>query len=285
MTHPRVSVVLPTRNRARTIGAAIDSVLNQDETDLELIVVDDGSTDATSEVVSERRDPRLRYAPQPVARGANAARNVGIALGRTPFIAFQDSDDVWLPGKLRRQLRLLDDPEVVLVYTALERSGPAGSTRVPPLAGAPSGWLRAQLLTGNFISTQTAVIRRTALDAVGGFDESLPRLQDWELWLRLAGVGPFAGIDEMLVRAEDSPDSITRNAPAYFEALAIVVNKHSDLLATAPSALANHRYTLAVGAFKDHRVNDALTHLALGLRPDPRPGLSVYLQRVIRRWR
>jgi glycosyltransferase involved in cell wall biosynthesis len=117
-----VSVILPTFNRADTLSRSIGSVLEQQHKNLELIVVDDGSTDRTRELVADIRDPRIRYIRHDRNRGQSAARNMGISIARAELIAFQDSDDRWAQEKLARQLPvLLYDPELAGVYCDLRR--------------------------------------------------------------------------------------------------------------------------------------------------------------------
>ncbi len=119
--HPAVSVVLPTYNRAQSLPGAMRSVLDQSFGDLELIIVDDASTENIEAIVADFGDPRIRYLRLDHNSGAAAARNVGMAETRGQYIAFQDSDDIWLPGKLARQVELLEgQPPNVGVVTGLK---------------------------------------------------------------------------------------------------------------------------------------------------------------------
>ena len=111
MGTPTVSVILPTYNRADTLGSAIESVLRQTFDSFELLIVDDGSTDGTGSVLQRITDPRVQVIRNPVNRGVSAARNAGIAEARAPFLAFQDSDDAWRPQKLERQLNRFKWPD------------------------------------------------------------------------------------------------------------------------------------------------------------------------------
>lgn len=209
-----VSVILPTYNRAHLVGRAIQTVLSQTYRDFELLVVDDASTDRTESVVKAFNDPRLKYLRHEGNAGGAAARNTGIKEAGGAYIAFQDSDDEWFVDKLQKQIDIFDaDPEAILVYCGLlfwtgERA------QYEPLRKIKkkNGWMLEILLKDNpCIGTQLLVIKREALVAAGMFfDESLKRLQDWELLLRLANVGPFRFIDEPLVKVNISPDSLTR---------------------------------------------------------------------------
>ncbi len=223
MSSPAISVVMPAYNREGTIRAAVDSVLRQTWQDFELIVVDDGSSDGTVAALERGGRPRLRVLPQEANRGVSAARNVGIAAARAPWVAFQDSDDEWLPEKLslqmarietlgelhRRLLRHAGDPH--------PRGRPARGSRThvrylpADYVTAPEGDIRRPLAHVNLISTQTLVARRDDLQAVGGFDEDLTALVDWDLVLRLAPRGTFAFVDRPLVHQYFSANSITRS--------------------------------------------------------------------------
>jgi len=228
---PMVSVVLPTYNRARTLGRAINSVLGQTFRDLELIVVDDSSTDDSKTVVSGFNDPRIHYVRHDVNRGANAARNTGIKISRGEYLAFQDSDDEWLPEKLEKQVNLLAaaDGAVDVVYTGCLRWKGDGATYIPgEHVAVKEGDVHRQLLTGNFITTQTVLARRCCLVECGLFDEEMPRLQDWDLWIRVARRKRFAYINEPLALAYHSPGGISDNAAAYGDALARIINKYQD---------------------------------------------------------
>jgi len=120
---PIVSIILPTRNRCHLIRGAVESVLNQTFSDIEVIIVDDGSTDKTAQVVTNLNDRRIRYERLNESRGAPVARNIGISLAKGEYIAFQDSDDEWLPQKLEKQMQAFEvsKPEVGVIYTGFYR--------------------------------------------------------------------------------------------------------------------------------------------------------------------
>ena len=191
---PAVSVVMPVYQGQEHLAAAIESVLAQSVDRLELLVVDDGSTDGSSAIARTyaARDPRVHYRRQENA-GQGAARNAGIAAARAEAVAFLDQDDLWLPTKLERQLPLLDETTVVYSDTYILRDG--GSSWEERLSDHLGGWpvpatLRS-LIAGNTIPVLTALLARRFLLAHGGFtsDPALQGVDDYDLWLRLAAAG------------------------------------------------------------------------------------------------
>ena len=199
---PEVSVVIAVYNQARWVGEAIASVRTQTFADWELVVVDDGSTDATSEVVARHADDaRIRCLRQPHAERA-AARNRGIAATAAPLVAFLDADDWWLPTKLERQVAALAAaPEAAFCYTParfVDEDGRPLPLRKP--VHAMAGDVFGKLLRANVVILASVVARRRCLEAVGAFDAGLPAFgcEDWDLWLRLARRWPVAVVDEEL---------------------------------------------------------------------------------------
>lgn len=202
---PRVSVVIPTYNRARLICETLDSVLAQTYRDFEIIVVDDGSTDGTQEVVS-RYGPSLRYLRQENA-GPAAARNAGIRASGGEYVAFLDSDDLWLPRKLEEEMAVLaSEPSCAWAYCDVEMfDGQNGRVigRYGKLVHRPrQGWVPRWLLLGDFVASPTPVVRRTVFEQVGYFDESdvLRHREDWDMWLRIAARYPVRYLPQVLAR-------------------------------------------------------------------------------------
>jgi len=270
MTPPEVSVILPAWNRADSLRRSIDSVLTQDFVDFELIVVDDFSDDDSAAVAEAVGDARLRVIRHDSNRGAGAARNTGIAAARGRWVAFQDSDDVWLPGKLSRQLAALAAmPDAVACYCALRVEG-TRPRQVPEPGQRPvEGDLHAALLRGSFISTQTLVVRRDALDSIGGFDPELPALIDWECVIRLASLGPFAFEPEPLVLQSFSENSITRFPERRLQAQEMILHRHRSALAERPEILALHHRRLAGAYRRRGERGSARRHLDEALRLQP----------------
>ena len=198
-SRPLVSVIIATYNMARYLGDAIASVLDQTYTNLELHVIDDGSTDGTPEVVRRfKDDPRLHYTWQPNA-GQAVAKNRGITESRGEFIGFCDADDMWTPEKLTLQIPLFGkNDRLGLVYSRVVGLVEDGTT-VPfaEIFERPSGSVLDTLFIYNFVPFGTAVVRRACLAELNGFDTSLRMGIDWELWLRIATRYQFQYLDEV----------------------------------------------------------------------------------------
>ncbi len=195
---PRVSVIIPTYNRGWILEEAVDSVLGQTYTDFELIVVDDGSTDDTR----ARLQPygqRIAYVQQD-NQGVSAARNTGLQLARGELVALLDSDDLWMPAKLARQVAFFDaHPAAQICQT--EEIWIRRGKRVNPKNRhrKPSGWIFEPSLALCLVSPSAVMLRRGLMDAMGGFDVSLPACEDYDLWLRISLRCPIHLIDDALV--------------------------------------------------------------------------------------
>ena len=194
----RFTVVIPAFNAGRTIGSSIRSVLQQTEQDFEIVVVDDGSTDDTSERArSFATDPRIRVIDQPNG-GPSAARNAGLASARGFYLSMLDADDLWLPEYLEVMGAALDsDRDAAFAYTdawVLDdetmriRRASAMSYQRPPKTLPDARAFFLLLLDRNFVYTSVTV-RRSVIDEVGGYDEDLSTGEDWDLWLRIVGRG------------------------------------------------------------------------------------------------
>lgn len=192
---PRVSVVIPTRSRPALLRRAVDSVLAQTFTDLELLVVVDGPDSETENLLAAQSDSRLRFVIHPTGRGGGAARNTGVREARAPWVAFLDDDDLWLPRKLEVQLSGLGDPRPVIGFTRLVARAPRGDyiwPRRPPRVDEHISdylFVRSSLFAGEGgVQTSTIVAPRDLLLS-HPFDEQLPRLQDTDWLLRACAAG------------------------------------------------------------------------------------------------
>jgi glycosyltransferase involved in cell wall biosynthesis len=200
---PAVTVVMPAYDAAAFIGEAIESVLAQTFADWELVVVDDGSTDGTPEVVAGYDDPRVRLLTLEHSGLPAVARNHGLAASASRYVAFLDADDLWRPPKLARQLAVLDSrPEVGVVHTGFEQLRDGALEPIIPLPGlTASGPQFERLAVGNYIANSSVLLRRELLARHGPFDED-PQLrgtEDFELWLRLSPHTELAYVHEPLL--------------------------------------------------------------------------------------
>lgn len=194
---PLISVVMPSYNHAAYIGRAAASVLSQTYSNLELIVVDNNSSDATDAVLAGIKDPRLKVVKFSNNGVIAASRNLGIKRAAGEYVAFIDSDDVWLPGKLEAQLgAFARDPGALLVYSRFRviTGDVEGAEVLPRLDLCAQGDIFGALYLKTFIACSGVMAKKTALEAQGGFSESrdLVAIEDMDLWLRLAGTGRAA---------------------------------------------------------------------------------------------
>ncbi|MFN7141059.1 MAG: glycosyltransferase family 2 protein [Limisphaerales bacterium] len=192
---PKVSVIMPCYNHAKFLAESVKAVLDQSFTDLELIIIDDCSTDHSWDVICKLADSDSRILPlrHSTNNGLSKARNNGLRASKGEFIAFCDSDDVWTPNKLDVQVSLLDcHPEYALTYCDSliidenSRSLDTHFSDLYPLPEKPSGFLFLELIRRNFINIQSVLVRKEFLDQIGGFDEQVDLVQDWWCWLRLS---------------------------------------------------------------------------------------------------
>lgn len=203
---PSVSVIIPTFNRSRRLIRALRSVLKQTFRDYEVILVDDGSNDGTYQALTSYMS-LIQYVRQQVNRGVSAARNSGIRRAAAPWIAFLDSDDYWLENKLSVQMEFLKrNPGILACQT--EEIWIRDGRRVNPRRKhkKPSGDIFAQSLKLCLVSPSSVVLKRTLLDEIGLFDESLPAAEDYDLWLRISCRYPVHLIDKALVVKEGGHD-------------------------------------------------------------------------------
>lgn len=210
----QVSVIIPTYNRKDRLAKALASVLAQEGAVFEAIVVDDGSTDGTGAMV-EKDFPSVQYFYQ-ANQGPSAARNRGIERARGPWIAFLDSDDEWLPGKLKTQLEFFEqNPEYRIHQT--EEIWVRNGKRVNPMKKhqKQGGWIFEQCLPLCLISPSAVMMHRGLLEETGLFDESLPACEDYDLWLRITCRFP-AGLTEkpFVVKYGGHGDQRSREFPA-----------------------------------------------------------------------
>ena len=226
---PRVSVVIPSRDRWPLLRVALRSVFDQTLRDIEVIVVDDGSRDETPDALERIDDERLIVVTHATSSGVARARNDGLTRARTAWIAFLDDDDLWAPDKLERQLAAVERRGAVLSSTCALRITPAGTVVERVIAPGEDG-IERQLLSSNVIGGPSTVLARAdAVREAGGFDERLSVLADWDLWLRLAARGPLVCLDEPLAAILDHGANMQRVDIAHVQQeLAYMRERHAD---------------------------------------------------------
>lgn len=256
----RVSVIIPTYNRMHFIEKSVRSVLEQSYPVSEVIVVDDCSADQTGEVVQGIDDDRVRYIRLDANKGAGGARNAGVANAGNDLIAFQDSDDEWLPDKLEKQMAYYDrHPSCGLVYSAYEIALSSGEVKIVPhcvestvgeledgrtAAGktadekaAAGGTLDAgidkmegrilrELLIRNSVGAPTMLIPKKVFEEVGGFDEKMRCLEDWDLAIRIAEKFEIGFVQKALVRAGNTQNGVSSAVGAYYESRCYMLRKY-----------------------------------------------------------
>jgi glycosyltransferase involved in cell wall biosynthesis len=274
---PKVSIIIPTYNRAQFIAEAIQSVLDQTFQDFELLIVDDGSTDNTREIVGSFKDQRIKYIHQE-NRGVSAARNNGILASSGEYIAFLDSDDLWLPQSLELKVRSLDShPDAALVCSDLElfdndtgaRLGSFwhGSISRFSLKRVSKQPLNQLLTIGCFIGPQATLIRRRVFSDVGYFDESLRSCGDWDMFVRILKRFLIDIIDIPLTKLRRhgySMWSTGKNIDENYQNEVYAINKviNSDAFTKAEIALAKKRLARVHFSYGCEKLRSGNTALA-----------------------
>jgi glycosyltransferase involved in cell wall biosynthesis len=275
---PAVSVIIPSYNRGYCIAACLRSVLEQGFSDFEIIVVDDASGDDTQAQVAAVADARIRYLAHPTNRGGAVARNTGINVARGEFIAFLDSDDSWLPGKLEKQISALRElgPDWGLSYTWLACVDDDGNEtlRIHPDI---DGRCFEEMLVSNFIgSFSNVVVRKALLVDVGALDESFRSCQDWDLFIRLARRTSVHCLREYAVRYLQSVSDqfrISTNPLSVVQGHRRILKKYAADYANLPRPYRRRAWRFFMSIFAAAgSVGDAIASGAMRLRCAPAPG-------------
>jgi glycosyltransferase involved in cell wall biosynthesis len=274
---PALSVIIPTCNRAALLREALASVREQGMADIEVVVVNCGSTD-DSDAVVESFQPGIKHVKQRQRLGVAAARNLGIERATAPLIAFLDDDDLWLPGKLAAQLAYLDaHPEIDMIYARLwsyHVSRPA-DRRLDPYV-EPATTFAALLNGPNTVTTSTVVVRSACFEEVGVFNVALRASEDHELWLRIFRRFRVAFLDTVMAEYRRHGDSINTHPPLlydgyrrYFE---IILREYrADLRdpRATERQLAKFEYLWGTTLLKQGNGREALRFIRQGLARDP----------------
>jgi glycosyltransferase involved in cell wall biosynthesis len=223
----KVSVVIPTHDRRAWLELTLRSVLRQHHDDLEVIVVDDGSTDDTAETLAGLSDPRVRVIRHDAPRGVGASRNDGAARAKGEWIAFVDDDDLWAPDKLARQLEAAHVTGRTWVYSGSvqvdEHTRVVGGRPPPPPEAVARLIARYNVIPGG---GSNVILRRDEFERVGPFDLRLKNTEDWELWIRLNEHGPPAWVPRPLVGKREHPQMASLDVAAILEGVSIIERRH-----------------------------------------------------------
>ncbi len=274
-TNPRVSVITPTYNRAETIGRAVESLQQQTIDQFEHIIVDDGSTDETQDIVTGLSDERIRYIRLSENQGANTARNRGINESNGDYISFLDSDDEYLPQRLERTIKSLEKaPETVGgVFHAYEY---VDGSEVVNVSTGPTGRVQLQdLAKKNLIGgLSCTMFRADVLSEVGGFDESLPSSQDYDLYLRVLRNYDLLGVPEVLSKYFTNENGIRDDFDAVREGQNIIEKKHGDIL--SDRRISRHHYNRALYLASEAEISAARKEFRTAISIYPKDPLYYY---------
>jgi glycosyltransferase involved in cell wall biosynthesis len=227
--YPKITVIIPTYNRGAFICDAIDSVLSQTFQDFELIIVDDGSTDNTAVLISAYADSRLRYLTQE-NKGRSNARNRALAVAQGEYIAFLDSDDMYLPDKLRVQTSFMDShPDVGMIYTSALCVDEEGRDLNFTYVASVSGYIYRYIAFFQpvTITLPTVMVRRAVFDRVGGFDEQMSRFEDTDMWRRISKLFRICAmpIETCKLRTHADNSLASQNPASILQAIAYYCTK------------------------------------------------------------
>ncbi|MCZ8183948.1 MAG: glycosyltransferase family 2 protein [Beijerinckiaceae bacterium] len=299
----RVSVIMPNRNNLDTLPAAIRSIGLQQVDAVEILVIDDGSTDGSREWLSAmaRELPQMRVL-ETDSLGPAGARNAGISEASAPIVAFLDSDDLWLRGKLRVQLEHLErNPAIGMSFTDYRHVGPAGEDRgtcfdywrpafrnQPPTHFFALDEAEALLLGHNLVGTSTVAVRKSLLQNANGFATDLASAEDWDLWLRLAAMAPVATSTMIMTDYLMRPGSLTSRQHDRLAAIETIAGRYRtrserpirQALRKVDARLARARAEIAR---KDARhLSAAMAELRACCAEPSRPGLRAAAADLVR---
>ena len=232
--NPLVSVIIPTYNRAYVLKESIFSVVNQTYKNIEIIIVDDCSSDDTERVVSEIEDSRIVYIRNTDNKGASASRNIGAKIAKGKYLAFNDSDDLWMPNKLEDQIQSMRSTGCDIAYCYLKRTRNNDSdySEIVPQNGKKedlSGELHQKLLINNFIALPTVILKKDIFILENGFNSQLKAVEDYEFFLRITRNREVVFVDQILVDSRDFGDGIndiTTNAKNICDGILYILQKY-----------------------------------------------------------
>lgn len=291
---PLISVIIPVYNGDRTILETIASVQKQTYSDFELIVINDGSTDRTLELLSTIEDPRLKVFSYPNG-GLSVARNRGISQANGKFITFIDADDLWTPDKLELQLKALQQhPEAGVAYSWTCVMGNAGEWFHAGQSATFTGNIYPQLLLSNFIASGSNIMaRREAIESAGEFDPALKSCEDWDFYLRLAARWPFVVVPKRQILYRQSTGAMTSKIDVMEKNHLIVLERAFQAAPPELQFLKNqslaimYQYLAGMGLARvsdSNQVQQAGEKLQKAIRLYPQILLDKTTQRYLLKW-
>ncbi|MEN6293489.1 MAG: glycosyltransferase family 2 protein [Methanobacterium sp.] len=246
---PTVSVIIATYNRAYLIGRAIKSILDQTFQDFELIIVDDGSSDNTKELITKymQEDPRIKYIKNKRNLGLPKTRNEAIKVAQGKYIGLLDDDDEWLPNKLEKQVnKFQSTPKTVgLVYCGLiyiSRNEKPSKTIIPKLKGN----LFTDILKGNFFGSSTPLIKKECFEKSGFFDGNFSNGEDWDMWIRISKNYEIDYVPEALTLYYVHGNQMSANFNDTIEGFEKILKKHNEDINNYPSVYSTHLFRLGI---------------------------------------
>ena len=246
---PKVSVVIPTYNRPHLIKRTVDSVLKQTFQDFEIIIVDDGMKERAEEVIKNIKDERIKYIQHEINRGGGAARNTGIKVAQGEYIAFLDDDDEWLPEKLGKQVKALDNSgeDVGFCFTAITQilNDEERSTNI---AEGIIDYYEKSLMSFKKVLTSALITKKYVFEKVGYFDESFPSHQEAELIIRISKQFKAIGINRPMVKmiSISGHEHVGGNLGRRIKGCELLLNKHFEEFKKKPKILAKHYFQLGI---------------------------------------
>jgi glycosyltransferase involved in cell wall biosynthesis len=279
MVSTDVSVVIPTHNRSDWLRLTLRTVLSQRDVDLEVIVVDDGSTDDTAEMVARVRDPRVQRIDHDAPRGVSASRNLGAEQAHGEWIAFVDDDDLWAPDKLTRQIEHADANGRAWAYTGAVNIG--DSLRVLSGVPPPSPTQIVRSITRyNAIpgGGSNVIVRRAVFEQVGPFDLGLKNTEDWEMWIRLTELGPPAAAPYPLLAYRVHASNASLDVAEILAGVSRIERRHG--IRVDRGVL--HRW-IGESCLRTGQRAEALKHLAVAAVDGQAIGVARDLTAIVRR--
>lgn len=278
MISPLVSIIMPAFNAEKTIGGSIQSVLNQTYSNWELIIIDDGSTDSTFETIKNFSDSRIK-ATRRENCGVASTRNYALSISKGEYIAFLDSDDLWLPEKLTKQVEILQtsDSSTGLIHTNYLEFDER--TEYSPKPFKNLFWLKTEgnvhedLMVHDFVATLTVMIKKEVIEKVGIFSEDLHGTEDWDLWIRIAEHFTVQYIPTRLAKYRLVAGSLSKNYSKYELELKKVLERHLEKKAVYKGNLRLGRWLfhkhMAHGFSRTGMPSKAFSHFILACKARP----------------